>query len=409
MHIMDLETRLDNVVSENKMLQDAKARAEQAMLQATHERDGHVNTIRQATEAVASRDMSIQEKDAQIAELRASLIQLQREVERLTELNNQLSAQHEDLSYQANQRHISLESENTMAHAQWQTTSRELQELKEKHQTLNDGMEQIVADEIANATVDKDAEIQRLSEELMNAMEQIKTLQGQIMDSKQGETFLTVRDEDYFDSACQQLCQHVQQWVLRFSKFSDNRMCKLSSDINDDKIRDRLDDAVLDGSDVDVLLSDRVRRRDIFMSLVMSMIWEYVFTRYLFGMDREQRSKLKILEKTLLESGKYFHVTICSTYTNVRRSPTRCCSMASHYSYTSRQAQGFHGTTQTRHRSSCARDLRHSFKYPATAIATHQSGSGFSPKSHWTGRRSCNRHALSARRIHHATTPTTRV
>lgn len=306
MHIMDLETRLDNVVSENKMLQGAKARAEQAMMQATHERDGHANTIRQATEAVASRDMNIQEKDAQIAELRATLTQLQKELERLTELNSQLTAQHEEISNQANQHRISLESENTMAHAQWQTTSRELQDLREKHQTLNDGMEQIVADEIANAMVDKDAEIQRLHEELMNAMEQIKTLQGQIIDSKQGETFLTVRDEDYFDSACQQLCQHVQQWVLRFSKFSDNRMCKLSSDINDDKIRDRLDDAVLDGSDVDVLLSDRVKRRDIFMSLVMSMIWEYVFTRYLFGMDREQRSKLKILEKTLLESGEPF-------------------------------------------------------------------------------------------------------
>jgi len=143
-----------------------------------------------------------------------------------------------------------------------------------------------------------------LHEELTNAMEQIKSLQGQVLNSKQGESFLTVRDEDYFDSACQQLCQHVQQWVLRFSKFSDNRMCRLSSDITDDKIRDRLDDAVLDGSDVDVLLSDRVKRRDVFMSLVMSMVWEYVFTRYLFGMDREQRSKLKTLEKTLLESGK---------------------------------------------------------------------------------------------------------
>jgi hypothetical protein len=35
------------------------------------------------------------------------------------------------------------------------------------------------------------------------------------------------------------------------------------------------------------------------------MIWEYVFTRYLFGMDREQRQKLKSLEKTLSEVGEY--------------------------------------------------------------------------------------------------------
>jgi hypothetical protein len=35
----------------------------------------------------------------------------------------------------------------------------------------------------------------------------------------------------------------------------------------------------------------------------MTMIWEYIFTRYLFGMDREQRQKLKSLEKMLLEVG----------------------------------------------------------------------------------------------------------
>jgi hypothetical protein len=32
-------------------------------------------------------------------------------------------------------------------------------------------------------------------------------------------------------------------------------------------------------------------------------VWEYVFTRYLFGMDREQRQKLKALEKILAEVG----------------------------------------------------------------------------------------------------------
>jgi len=41
----------------------------------------------------------------------------------------------------------------------------------------------------------------------------------------------------------------------------------------------------------------------VFMSIVMSMMWEHVFTRYLFGMDRDQRQKLKTLEKTLTEIG----------------------------------------------------------------------------------------------------------
>jgi hypothetical protein len=303
MHIMDLETRLDQVVVENRMLQEAKAKAEKAMQDVSQDREVHTNTIRQATEAVAARDLSIQEKDTLISQLRNTLDQLQTEVHRLTEENAQLAVQRQELEATANQRHESLQTENAHAHAQWQTSTRELEELKSQHQTMSSGMEQIVRDEITDALEGKDAEIQRLQEELEKAMEQIKTLQGEILSNKQGESFLNVRDEDWFDSACQQLCQHVQQWVIRFSKFSDSKMCRLSSDIRDDKIRDRLDDAVLDGSDVDLLLGDRTKRRDVFMSVVMSMIWEYVFTRYLFGMDREQRQKLKTLEKTLTEVG----------------------------------------------------------------------------------------------------------
>ena len=81
------------------------------------------------------------------------------------------------------------------------------------------------------------------------------------------------------------------------------RACRMTSEINDEKLIDRLDNAVLDGSDVDKYLGDRVRRRDIFMSMTTTMIWEFVFTRYLFGMDREQRQKLKTLEKQLSDVG----------------------------------------------------------------------------------------------------------
>jgi len=143
-----------------------------------------------------------------------------------------------------------------------------------------------------------------LHAELEGAKEQIMEMQRQILASKANDgEFLTLRDEDYFDTACQQLCQHVQQWVLRFSKFSDMRACRLTSEINNDKIIDRLDNAILDGSDVDSYLADRVKRRDVFMSMTMTMVWEFVFTRYLFGMDREQRQKLKSLEKLLSEVG----------------------------------------------------------------------------------------------------------
>jgi len=81
------------------------------------------------------------------------------------------------------------------------------------------------------------------------------------------------------------------------------RACRLTSEINNDKTIDRLDNAILDGSDVDNYLADRIKRRDVFMSMTMTMVWEFVFTRYLFGMDRAQRQKLKSLEKLLSEVG----------------------------------------------------------------------------------------------------------
>jgi len=143
-----------------------------------------------------------------------------------------------------------------------------------------------------------------ISDEELDAPEHEAALETSLT-SKEDSSFLTVRDEDYFDSACQQLCQHVQQWVLRFSKFSNTKACRLSTTISDEKIVTRLDNTILDGSDINLLLADRVKRRDIFMSVVTTIIWEYVFTRYLFGMDREQRQKLKSLEKTLNEVGMY--------------------------------------------------------------------------------------------------------
>ena len=134
----------------------------------------------------------------------------------------------------------------------------------------------------------------------LQATDKIRALQQQLVSQSD---YLNLYDEDHFDGACQQLCQHVQHWILRFSKFSDNKPCRLSAQIRDEKIEERLDNTMLDGTDVDEYLTERVRRRDVFMSVVMAMLWEHVFTRYLFGMDREQRSRLKALERTLNDVG----------------------------------------------------------------------------------------------------------
>jgi len=310
LHIIDLEGKLDQLTAENSQLRDAKARYESAAQDFSQDRELHATNMRQATDALASRDALIQEKDSEIEEIRDMVARLQQQVDQLAGENAQLTAQNQSIATDAH-RFASLQAQSADAHSKWQESTRALEmlqqehsELRSRHEVLNSGMEQIVRDEITARLQDRDDEISRLRQELNDAHDEIRRLSQEIASGPGVDSFLTVRSEDYIDSACNQLCQHVQQWVLRFSKFSDQRACRLSTELRDDKIEELLDDVMLDGSDVDNLLRDRVRRRDVFMSVVMSIIWKYVFSRYLFGLDREQRQRLKSLEGTLKEVGK---------------------------------------------------------------------------------------------------------
>lgn len=279
MQVIDLEARLEQVAAENRILAEAKDQAEMALHQSQR----------------AAADLA--DRDAEIDTLKRTLDWFHKDVERLKEINDGLSSANITLGQQNDDRYAQLQAQHVQ-------TTRELEDERHAHGNLSAGMAGIIQSKVVEELQGKDRELDQLHRELDHAREQVRELQRQILSSKtSGSDFLIVRDEDYFDNACQQLCQHVQQWVLRFSKFSDMRACRLTNEINNDKIIDRLDNAVLDGSDVDDYLSDRVKRRDIFMSMTMTMVWEYIFTRYLFGMDREQRQKLKSLEKILLEVG----------------------------------------------------------------------------------------------------------
>lgn len=261
MQVLELESKVEQLIAENRLLSEARSHAEQGL--------------------TGRASATISERDAEIDSLKQSLQYLQNEVSRLTEVNDGLASANAELANKDNSRYAGL-------------------------QVHGDGTRSLdgPGGSVQQTLEEKDAEIADLRQQLEDAKEQVRDMQRRILESKaQDADFLTVLDEDYFDNRCQQLCSHVQQWVLRFSKFSDMRACRLTNEINDEKTIDRLDNAVLDGSDVDTYLNDRIKRRDIFMSMTMNMIWEFVFTRYLFGMDREQRQKLKSLEKLLTEVG----------------------------------------------------------------------------------------------------------
>ncbi|KAL8902978.1 MAG: hypothetical protein Q9207_004237 [Kuettlingeria erythrocarpa] len=301
MQVLELESKLDQLASENRLLHDARQRVEREMEDAARNQGQEVESYR---EGIATRDTWLRQKDTEISELKNTLGSLQSQVAHLTQVNEGLHASSRALD-EHQERYGQLEEEHAETYQRWQESKRELEALKDQHAQLSAGMEDIVRHEVSIAVSEKDAELHRLQSELETAKQQIRTLQAQVLASKKNassDSIIPERDEDYFDAQCQSLCSHVQQWVLRFSKFSDNRACYLASEISDEKIVDRMENAILDGSDPDDHLADRVKRRDVFMSMVMTMTWEFIFTRYLFGADREQRQKLKTLEKQLSES-----------------------------------------------------------------------------------------------------------
>ncbi|KAJ6168595.1 hypothetical protein N7497_001438 [Penicillium chrysogenum] len=304
-HLQDIETRLDQLISENRLLIAARDEAEDKLRNTTVAR-------RKSDRALNTRDGDLRDRESEVEQLKNSVEWLQKEISRLTQENEGLTASNSALAA----------AHAAEVNSVRESSTRELADLQSQHNQLSSQIEDRVRHEIESALAQKDIELRRLRTELEEARDKVKELQQQIAASVH-DNALVFRDEEYFDAACQKLCGHVQSWVVRFSKHNDKRRCRPLSELQDEKIADRFDNALLDGSDPDAYLSDRVRRRDVFMSVVMTMVWEYIFTRYLFGMDREQRQKLKSLEKQLGEVGpaRAVHRWRATTLTLLSRRP----------------------------------------------------------------------------------------
>ncbi|KAL4979989.1 hypothetical protein BDW66DRAFT_157023 [Aspergillus desertorum] len=304
-HLQELEFRLEHLLQENRDLAAARDAAEDKLRNASLAR-------RKSDQALNTRDADLRDREAELKQLQQSVEWFQKEVARLNEENTGLTSTNAAL--------IATHAQETKTLQQ--TSAREIEQLRLQNERLSVDLHERIKSEIETALSQKNAELRRLREELERAREKVKELQQQIS-AQMNDNVIAFRGEDYFEAACQKLCGHVQQWVLRFSKHSDHRRCRKLIEIKDEKIADRFDNAILDGSDTDTYLADRVRRRDVFMSVVMTMVWEFVFTRYLFGMDREQRQKLKSLEKQLIEVGprNAIHRWRATTLTLLSRRP----------------------------------------------------------------------------------------
>ena len=288
MQFTEMEQRYAILASENSLLQNAKLKAEKRVQE---QEDDHSQLRRNYEVALKEHKSYVAERDGTVRELNTIIDALRDEVAHLTEIQVELT-QSRELAVQARDSQLSV-------------------------QHRADVEEQLDA-----LRVEKTHEAESLRRELDNAKEQIRKLQEQILASKSSED-LVERDEDYFDSQCQELFKHLTSWVTRFSKLSDTQRCYLASEMRNEAHRDLFEDSMLDGSEVDDYLQDRHRRRDIFMSVTMSLMFKHIFTRYLFGMDREHRQKLKALDLTLQEVGppSAVHKWRATTLTLLSRRP----------------------------------------------------------------------------------------
>ena len=112
------------------------------------------------------------------------------------------------------------------------------------------------------------------------------------------------RDYCYFNGQLGQLFQGIRFWARRFSNFSHTRACKPAWDV-DHVPFSMYDNAFLSSSEVDSYLADRVKRKDAFTSWLSTTLWRYVFSRYLFGMDKDQRRHVKAADLLLASMGKW--------------------------------------------------------------------------------------------------------
>lgn len=308
-HLQQLEYRLDQLISENRLLTVERDAAEDKLKKTTVAR-------RKSDQALNSQNTDLRDRAEEVEALKKSVEWFQKEVNRLTEENEGLMGDKANLA-SAHEQELQEFQE---------FSAREIEELRTQYrQAITD-----TQDRIRWEVDEKNADLRRLREELQREREEVQKLQHKIASGL--DNVLVLRDDQFFRAACHNLYAHVQHWVKRFSKHSDDlkylkfdelqeqeaRSKRLEEDkkmaarldvdkldrLDVDKLIGRFDNTILDGSDVESYLIHRVGRRDVFMSVIMTMMWKFIFAPYMFGIDSEKQKKLNSLEEQLAEAGK---------------------------------------------------------------------------------------------------------
>ena len=157
---------------------------------------------RKSDQALNSSAADLRDRESEVGRLKDSIDWLQREVSRLSEENQSLTATNTDRG---------LSHADELRSAQ-ENSAYEFERLQSENEQLSNNMNEIVRREVDTVLGQKDAELRRLREQLETTRDKVRELQQQIASSLQND-ILVFRDEDYFDAACQKLCGHVQQWI----------------------------------------------------------------------------------------------------------------------------------------------------------------------------------------------------
>lgn len=301
--ILDLQGQLTNISQEKSELEQEAERIKQ---QLDAEREEKHKQVSELKEEIQTKDGVLRQKDQEIVQLRNKTKWFESEIARVNKLYETLASSKTKVSTENLRQLNQLQAKYERKREQLLKLSKENNELQRQLSELQTNMENVVQDEVYNTLKQKNAEVDKLRNELEKARQTIKQLhakRGSDPSSTLGAYIVDTKEESYFASSCYDLFDAIQHWCNKFSRLSDQD-CLSFSKMKDEAIRDRVETITLDDSGVRRLLKDKSRRKDVLMAIVTRIIWERIFTKYLFGMELDERQKLKALEKTLLETGK---------------------------------------------------------------------------------------------------------